>query len=183
MSESSSKGGSFQGGSVEGLKLLSRFKSLSRKMAQSGLSKDEMSEYHELQSTLQGIVNKKSLSREANQRRNFRVDTQLAVSLKSQSDFKQVYLKNISGGGVYIECDPQPAMGQKLSFEIELEDKQIKMTFEGEVAWLNPKKIENLKPGVGLRFLNMNPQKQEFIDELVEEALGDQIKKKPSDKK
>ena len=60
------------------------------------------------------------------------------------------------------------AAGTRLRLRFQVEDAEP-LTLEGEVTWINPLREsgDNLNPGMGVRFIELTPDKREEVVGLV----------------
>jgi Tfp pilus assembly protein PilZ len=68
-------------------------------------------------------------------------------------------------------------MGKRFSLELEWEEKKLSESFQVEVAWINPKKIGDLQPGMGLKFVDPSPQQRRFVQNMVHALIDKAVKK------
>ena len=101
-------------------------------------------------------------------REHRRYDTSIAVDYASGETFLFAYLKNISTMGIFIRTnDPMPIGTRlKLRFHVDEDDPQV---LDGEVTWVNKYRPngENLNPGMGVRFIELTPDRREQVVALV----------------
>lgn len=110
-----------------------------------------------------------SLPPEARERRSYeRVPVSWSVDYQSGETFLYSYITNISAMGIFIySVDPLP-VGSQLALRFAPPGEE---PFElmGEVAWINPYREggENLNPGMGVRFVDLEPAMRERLVDLV----------------
>ena len=104
----------------------------------------------------------------ADRREHQRFDTSIAVDYASGETFLFAYLQNISEMGIFIRTDHPARVGTKLRLRFQVEDGEP-LTLEGEVTWINPLREsgDNLNPGMGVRFIELTPDKREEVVGLV----------------
>jgi type IV pilus assembly protein PilZ len=110
----------------------------------------------------------------ADRREHQRFETSIAVDYASGETFLFAYLQNISEMGIFIRTDHPQRMGTRLRlrFQVESGDREHErepLTLDGEVAWINPLREtgDNLNPGMGVRFIELTPDKREEVVGLV----------------
>jgi uncharacterized protein (TIGR02266 family) len=167
---------------VKALEILRMYKRLNEKK-QFGLSDEEQSTLTEIEKKLAQLVNPSESKNATNQRRALRVATNLEVNLNTMYALKKAYIKNVSGGGLYIETASSATMGQKLEIELTLPGEESSFKVSTEVAWVNPRAVGDLGPGIGVRFLNLDDKKRTKIQRLVESALEKELTTKKPEKK
>jgi type IV pilus assembly protein PilZ len=97
-----------------------------------------------------------------------RVPVAWAVDYASGETFLYSYITNISTMGIFIYAiDPHPR-GTRLSLRFAPPGEEP-FELSGEVAWVNPFREtgENLNPGMGVRFLELEPSMRERLVALV----------------
>lgn len=158
--------------SVDHLKLAVLFKKLEAKR-EKGLSPGEEKLFAELSQKLGSKVDKeKARSITEAPPRETRVYTHEPLQIKTRRDFEKFYLKNISGGGVYLESNVSHPIGTSIDFELDWVEKKQKLGFRGEVAWINPKNLGELKPGFGVKFVNLTDEQNRMIKEMILHLLN-----------
>lgn len=101
-------------------------------------------------------------------REHQRFDTSIAVDYASGETFLFAYLQNISEMGIFIRTDHPARVGTRLRLRFQVEHGEP-LTLDGEVAWINPLRAsgDNLNPGMGVRFIELTPDKREEVVGLV----------------
>lgn len=169
--------------SVERLKLVTLFKRLDQKKM-NGLNEAEEKLYQELLRKLGKLINPDT-PEEGQKRRDLRVPIMSPIKIQSDRDFKKLYLKNISGGGFYIESKTTYAIGTRIRFDLEWKQqdgKTLTLKLAGEVSWVNPKQIGDLQPGMGVRFVDLAPDQQSLLKQMTHELLDRAIEAKEKKK-
>lgn len=111
---------------------------------------------------------------EESERRPRRVDLDGEVSLKFKEHpgFFEERSANLSPGGMFIRStEPQPP-GTVFDFELTLEGEPRLIHGIGEVAWA--REVDegfDRPPGMGVRFLSLEPESRALIERLVAERL------------
>ncbi|MDB4975262.1 MAG: hypothetical protein JWN48_3603 [Myxococcaceae bacterium] len=103
------------------------------------------------------------------ERRRFeRFDTSISVDYSSGDTFLFSYIQNISEMGIFIRSDTPMPVGTVLELRFT-PDGQTPMQLLGEVTWINPYRPfgDNLNPGMGVRFRDLQPDLREKIVALV----------------
>lgn len=112
------------------------------------------------------------LQNEIRRRSHERLEARLDIELK-HSDFSKAvksHSLNIGRGGMFLVFeDPQPKMGDILSFKIDLGSGKKKRILEGTCAvrWLRSQKQGDLPPGVGVEFVEISPESIPSLMELI----------------
>jgi type IV pilus assembly protein PilZ len=109
------------------------------------------------------------MTQEGRERRSYeRFDTELSVDYASGDNFLFSYITNISEMGIFIRSDEPCAIGTHLRLRFALENAEP-LQLEGVVMWINPVRAdgENLNPGMGVRFLELDAPMRERVVEIV----------------
>lgn len=106
--------------------------------------------------------------RGAERRTYERFETSIAVDYASGDTFLFAYLTNISEMGIFIRTEDPLSVGTRLRLRFHV-DEADPLVLEGEVAWINPyrPKGENINPGMGVRFIQLTPERREQVVALV----------------
>lgn len=104
----------------------------------------------------------------AERRIHQRFDTSIAVDYASGDTFLFAYLTNISEMGIFIRTNEPLVVGTRLRLRFQV-DESDPLVLEGEVTWINPyrPKGENINPGMGVRFIQLTPERREQMVALV----------------
>lgn len=104
-----------------------------------------------------------------------RTDLRRKVSLKFKEfqGFVNEYSENVSAGGMFIRTtSPQP-VGTVFDFEFTLGDDYTLIHGLGEVVWVRERDEGfDRPPGMGVRFLSLDPGSRKLIDRMVAERLA-----------
>jgi type IV pilus assembly protein PilZ len=105
----------------------------------------------------------------AERREHQRFETSIAVDYASGETFLFAYLQNISEMGIFIRTDHPSTVGTRLRLRFNVESEEEPLTLDGEVTWINPLRAsgDNLNPGMGVRFMELSPDKREQVVSLV----------------
>lgn len=103
-----------------------------------------------------------------NRREHQRYDTSIAVDYASGETFLFAYLQNISVMGIFVRTNEPQAVGTRLRLRFHVDDGDP-LVLDGEVTWINPyrEQGENLNPGMGVRFIELTPDRREQVVALV----------------
>jgi len=116
-------------------------------------------------------------------RDHLRVNTSLEVQLqdisfKNEDLFRKAYIKNISGGGLFIETNELPSMGAHVKFKLSIEHPPQSLELGGRVTWLNPVPSTVAPKGFGLKFDDMDDEDRRMILGIVNTEAKKLVKKK-----
>lgn len=101
-------------------------------------------------------------------REHRRYPSAIAVDYADGDTFLFAYLQNISEMGIFIRTEEPLALGTKLRMRFQDEGGEP-LVLRGEVAWINPFRAggENLNPGMGVRFVDLTPERRERVVAMV----------------
>jgi type IV pilus assembly protein PilZ len=117
-------------------------------------------------------------------REQFRAAITLRVDYKRLNTFFADYTKNISKGGTFIRTTKPLDVGTEFVFVLSFPAQDNQLRLKGEVIWVvaEDKATDEQPPGMGIRFLFQNDSEREAVDQFVEkmmdEALGSHISQK-----
>jgi len=72
-------------------------------------------------------------------RKSFRVNTHIEVMLLQEPSNKNCFIKNISGGGAFIEIDDDIPFGTVLNLQLHLSEQDHSIQLKTVVVWRNLK--------------------------------------------
>jgi uncharacterized protein (TIGR02266 family) len=105
-------------------------------------------------------------------RANRRVPVALRIRLRYQQvdQFISKFAVNISRGGMFLASRNPKPIGTELQFEMRLVDNSPLIAGVGEVRWIS--EYDKDRPaaphGMGIRFLDLNPESRVLIERIVE---------------
>ena len=108
----------------------------------------------------------------------------LRVDYKRMNTFFADYAKNISKGGTFIRTSKPLDVGTEFVFVLSFPAQESQLRLKGEVIWVvaEEKATDEQPPGMGIRFLFQNDTERDAVDQFVEkmmdEALGSHISQK-----
>jgi uncharacterized protein (TIGR02266 family) len=104
-----------------------------------------------------------------------RADLRRKVSLKFKEfqGFVNEYSENVSAGGMFIRTSSPQPVGTVFDFELTLGDDYTLIHGLGEVVWVRQRDEGfDRPPGMGVRFLSLDPGSRKLIDRMVAERLA-----------
>jgi uncharacterized protein (TIGR02266 family) len=104
--------------------------------------------------------------------RRFRNTQSLKVRCLNWSDFAQLYASDVSQGGMFIETgDPLPVLSE-LQLELSLPEGHIIQLKAVVVHVLDDQQAtrDQRRPGIGVQFIDLEPERKQQIQQLVEFA-------------
>lgn len=106
-------------------------------------------------------------------RRSVRVPTRVNVSFESDGAFAKSLMTNISRHGVFVQTDHPLEIESKFDLRIQIENPHREITVPVEVVsvGIGPGFRAN-RQGMGLRFLDADPEVERRLRDLYESALS-----------
>ena len=98
-----------------------------------------------------------------------RVLVDLEVDCASEDNYLFAYITDISTTGIFVRTTTPEQPGTHLNVRLA-EDGANQLEVEGEVIWVNPYRPgtpDNLHPGMGVRFVNLDSESRDRLFELV----------------
>ncbi|CAN5371552.1 hypothetical protein BH11MYX1_BH11MYX1_57190 [soil metagenome] len=99
-----------------------------------------------------------------------RVLVDFEVDYASEDNYLFAYITDISETGIFVRTtSPEPA-GTELNLRFRLDDASPQIQVEGEVIWVNPYRpgnMNNLHPGMGIKFVAIDDELKARLLELV----------------
>lgn len=104
----------------------------------------------------------------ADRRVHDRFDVEWAVDCVASDTFLYALITNISEMGIFVKTNDPLRIGTKLRLTFAPPGGES-FELEGSVAWVNRVKPdgENINPGMGIRFVNLQPDERERIVEVI----------------
>jgi uncharacterized protein (TIGR02266 family) len=102
-------------------------------------------------------------------RRAPRMLVDLEVDYASEENYLFAYITDISATGIFVRTTTPEAPGTQLNLRFSSENAGA-IEVEGEVIWVNPYRPgtpDNLHPGMGIRFLNLDNELRDRLLELI----------------
>ncbi len=100
-----------------------------------------------------------------------RIDVTWAVDCSDGENFLYSYITNISALGIFVSTRAPLPRGTPVTLRFVARETPDEHPFElaGEVAWINPLRPEgeNLNPGFGVRFTDLDADTRERLVSLV----------------
>ena len=102
-------------------------------------------------------------------RRSPRVLVDLEVDCESEDNYLFAYITDISATGIFVRTTTPEQPGTHLNLRMSSEYAEL-LELEGEVIWVNPYRPgtpDNLHPGMGIRFVNLDSDVRDRLFELI----------------
>lgn len=99
-----------------------------------------------------------------------RVLVDLEVDYASEDNYLFAYITDISETGIFVRTTSPEQPGTRLNLRFRLDNAMPQIEIEGEVIWVNPFRPgapDNLHPGMGIRFVELDDELRDTLLELV----------------
>ena len=99
-----------------------------------------------------------------------RVLVDLEVDYASEENYLFAYITDISETGIFVRTTSPEQPGTHLNLRFRPDGASEQLELEGEVIWVNPYRPgapDNLHPGMGIRFVQLEDEVRDRLLELV----------------
>jgi uncharacterized protein (TIGR02266 family) len=144
---------------------------LDRKQAREGLSASELARWAALKRELARELSGDDGGDHVHQRASLRVPARLRVSFASLGELGNALITNLSRGGVFIATDALLEIGTRLTLRLHVDQPGRDLEVQAEVASRNLGPKGDPRRGLGLRFVETDPETRRELDALYERAL------------
>jgi uncharacterized protein (TIGR02266 family) len=99
-----------------------------------------------------------------------RVLVDFEVDYASEENYLFAYIMDISETGIFVRTTSPESPGTHLNLRFRPDDATPQLEVEGEVIWVNPFRpgaVDNLHPGMGIRFVAIDDEVRDRLLELV----------------
>jgi uncharacterized protein (TIGR02266 family) len=108
-------------------------------------------------------------------RRSPRVLVDVEVDCASEDNYLFAYITDISATGIFVRTTSPEQPGTHLNLRLSSDDPDefedgAALELEGEVIWVNPYRPgtpDNLHPGMGIRFVNLDSELRDRLFEMI----------------
>jgi len=104
-------------------------------------------------------------------RQDPRMPTHLLAEVRHDGKRKELWIHSISKGGVFLESDPAPDIGDELSITFSLPGVEEKISARARVKWQGTIR-EDSPPGAGCQFIEIEERLADIIRDYVNEKLA-----------
>jgi len=104
-------------------------------------------------------------------RQDPRLPTHLSAEVVQGVEHRELWIHSISRGGIFMEADPPPEMGEELDVTFSLPGITEKISARVKVRWQGTIR-ENTPSGVGCQFIGIEDRLAEIIRNYVNEKLA-----------
>lgn len=110
---------------------------------------------------------------QAERRATPRAETELQVNYRTAQEFTAAYVRNISGGGIFIRTQQPLPLNSEVQIRLTLPGHTRVLAVRGVVVWNTPYPSRSSFPsGMGIKFLSLEPDVQKLISGFVREKLS-----------
>jgi type IV pilus assembly protein PilZ len=105
----------------------------------------------------------------ADRRVHARVTVDIEVDYKSADNFLFAYITDISAMGIFIRTNAPEPPGTRINLRFTPPGSE-QLSLEGRVMWVNPYRpgsYDNINPGMGVQFVDLDAEQREQIVNLV----------------
>ncbi|MBA3395915.1 MAG: TIGR02266 family protein [Deltaproteobacteria bacterium] len=110
------------------------------------------------------------LPNDGNRRRDVRVPVELDVDYMLKDNYLFARCTDISATGIFIRTTLPEAPGTRLNLRFKTVNEAEPIEVAGDVVWVNssgPSAPENVQPGMGIRFVELDFELRDRLRELV----------------
>lgn len=101
-----------------------------------------------------------------------RADVELEVHYRTTQEFTAAYIRDISGGGIFIRTQQPLPLNHEVQIRFTLPGTPRAFAVRGLVVWTNPYPSRSSFPsGMGVKFLNLDPEAGKLIAGFVKQKL------------
>lgn len=104
-------------------------------------------------------------------RRYPRIPTHLLSDVRHDGKDRQLWVHTISKGGIFLEADPAPPVGEELDVTFSLPGVEETISAKAKVKWQGAVR-EDSPSGVGCQFIEIDDRLAEIIGDYVNEKLA-----------
>lgn len=109
----------------------------------------------------------------AQRRTHPRFAVELDLSLGEEHKLYAGLVENVSVGGVFIATHLCRSIGEHVQLTIHLPESETPVRGLGEVRWVRAwSEVDNTPPGMGIRFLELQPGSREAIEQFLSRHQG-----------
>ena len=153
-------------------RMLVEYTRLERARSTSGLSAEELQRWKALKERLDRHFSPGSDPTKHSRRRSVRVPTRMKASFESLGSFRESIMTNLSRGGVFVSTDCPLEMGEKVTLRISIEGEGTTLDVPARVVSTSVQgDFSTQRMGMGVAFLDMDPELRRRVDALYERAL------------
>ncbi len=146
---------------------------LERKRAGGGLTSEELERWTLLKRALNRNFSPELSDGRADQRTSVRVPSRLKVSFGSHAKLRDSRMTNISRGGLFIATKDPFEIGTRFELQIHVEESGSVLEVPVQVVCQNVGPDFQADSGMGVRFLDLDPEQEKRLLDLYEKSLNE----------
>jgi len=100
-----------------------------------------------------------------------RVRADLELTIRHAETFHWTSLRNLSGGGVFVQTDTPQKVGSIVTLQLTLPVDEEIMNIQGQVKWIRQAGGTDA-PGMGIEFTSISQEHQQRIVKFVGDLLA-----------
>src|ERR1043165_1442151 len=100
--------------------------------------------------------------------RSSRVAMKVVITMSDGRTSTVTFCRNLSEGGMFLECVNPPAHGSVLKIEFVMPNNMRKILVQARVVWVRQSREGDENPGIGVRFENIDDASREEIKSAVD---------------
>ena len=100
-----------------------------------------------------------------------RYERRVAISLKHEGESFSTFTRNISLGGVFIDCDRALPFGARVALDFRIPTQSEPVIVDGQVRWLEME--EGHVRGIGIRFEGLRARDVWALNKFFEQPAAD----------
>lgn len=155
------------------LPLLREFGSLDKKRSHQGVTPAEFQRWSELRQVLEKHIPQGKPPEGRERRQHVRVPTRMLMQFKTRDQLGEAIVTSISRGGVFINTAFPPPIGSKFTLCLRVDATRESVDVPCEVVSHNVgNQFSTQHLGMGVKFGNLDAERREVVEALLEAALG-----------
>ncbi len=96
----------------------------------------------------------------------------IKVNIEGEGAYLYDYSRDMSEGGVFICTDDPLPVGEKIKVKFILPELLEEIEAAGEVTWVNPAGSVDPPAGMGIKFIDLSPDRQAHIQDVIARIEG-----------
>ena len=149
-------------------RVVARYKQLSKAERAGTLTEQEREEFDRVKAAFATAL--ADDARDEAQGVELQANIDMSVTFRDSFEMQGAWLRNVRGGGLYVETDRKLPVGDEFPLTIQVTDPPTKLAVRVAVVWVNshPGPDTSRKPGVGVKFVKPTPEQATAIERLVQ---------------
>ena len=155
------------------LPLVREYGKLEKKRTQQSVTPGEFDRWNELRATLEKAFPQGDRPSGGERRQTLRLPTRMLVEYSTKGDLESALIRNISRGGLFIATEQTVEVGSLITLLIRVGNAGETVELPAEVASTGVLDAHG-QPGMGCKFVQLNAEQQQVVDEMFATALDAQ---------